>query len=427
MAFNANLDFERSYYLATSNPAERFAALNESIEADVVVVGGGATGLSAALHASEAGLSVAVLEGGRIGWGASGRNGGQIIPGLRKGAHELVRLYGPERGKALFDLAIEARDLVAGLVTRHAIDCDLSLTGHLEAAVKPAHARDMEAEVRCLTDVMDYPHAEFLDPAGARKIVDTPYAGGILDKAGGHFHPLNYALGLARAAHAAGVMLFEDSIARRLSRDGAFVTIATDTGQVRARRAVLAGDAYLAGLSRAEDWIMPVGSYIAVTAPLGEAAAALIPSNAAISDSRFVVNYYRLTADNRLLYGGRERYSPAAPGDIAAFVRPRIEETFPTLKGVAIDHAWGGLVSITMSRLPHLARDGNVLIAQGYSGLGAILSTLAGKLVAEDLAGQPERFDRFAAVAPPRFPGGPTLRGPLHVLGMLWYALRDRL
>ncbi len=427
MTFNANLDFERSYYLATAKPAERFVPLSGPIEADVVVVGGGATGLSAALHAREAGLSVALLEGGRIGWGASGRNGGQIIPGLRKGAHELVRLYGVERGKALFDLAIEARDLVACLIARHAIDCDLSLTGHLEAAVKPAHYREMEAEVRCLGDVMRYPHAELMDAGAARAVVDTPYAGGLLDKGGGHFHPLNYALGLARAAHSAGVMLFEDSVARRLTKDDGFVTIATDAGQVRARHAVLAGDAYLAGLSRAEDWIMPVGSYIAVTAPLGEAAAALIPSNAAISDSRFVVNYYRLTADNRLLYGGRERYSPAAPVDIAAFVRPRIEETFPALKGVAIDHAWGGLVSITMSRLPHLARDGNVLIAQGYSGLGAILSTLAGKLVAEEIAGRSERFDRFAAVAPPRFPGGPALRGPLHVLGMLWYALRDRL
>jgi gamma-glutamylputrescine oxidase len=427
MTFNANLDFERSYYLATAKAAERFASLSGPVEADVVVVGGGATGLSAALHAREAGLSAALLEGGRIGWGASGRNGGQIIPGLRKGAHELVRLYGRERGKALFDLAIEARDLVASLVARHAIDCDLSLTGHLEAAVKPTHFREMEAEVRCLNDVMRYPHAELVDAVGARAIVDTPYVGGLLDEAGGHFHPLNYALGLARAAHSAGVMLFEDCVARKLTRDGDFVTIATDGGQVRARHAVLAGDAYLAGLSRAEDWIMPVGSYIAVTAPLGEAAAALIPSNAAVSDSRFVVNYYRLTADNRLLYGGRERYSPAAPGDIAAFVRPRIEETFPSLKGVAIDHAWGGLVSITMSRLPHLARDGNILIAQGYSGLGAILSTLAGKLVAEDIAGRSERFDRFAAVAPPRFPGGPALRGPLHVLGMLWYALRDRL
>ena len=426
MTFNSNLDFERSYYLATATPAERFGALTGAIEADVVVVGGGATGLSAALHAREAGLSVVLLEGGRIGWGASGRNGGQMIPGLRKGAHELVRLYGVERGKALFDLAVEARDLVVDLIARHAIDCDLSLTGHLEAAVKPRSLRDMEAEVRCLTEVMHYPHAELVDAAAARRIVDTPYEGGLLDKAGGHYQPLNYTLGLARAARAAGVALYEDSIATSLTRDGAFVTISTKAGSVRARHAVLAGDAYLAGLSRAEDWIMPVGSYIAVTAPLGNAVG-LIPSNAAISDSRFVVNYYRLTADGRLLYGGRERYSPSAPGDIAGFVRPRIEETFPALKGVAIDYAWGGLVSITMSRLPHLAREGNVLIAQGYSGLGAILSTLAGKLVAEEITGPSERFARFAAVAPPRFPGGPALRGPLHVLGMLYYALRDRL
>jgi gamma-glutamylputrescine oxidase len=427
VTLNANLDFERSYYLASANPAERFAALTGDAEADVVVVGGGSTGLSAALHAARAGQSVILLEAGRIGWGASGRNGGQIIPGLRKGAHQLVKLYGNERGKAIFDLAVEARDLVAGLVDAHQIACDLVLDGHLEAAVKSSHLRDMEAEVRCLDEVMGYPHARLLDARAAREIVDTPYRGGLLDTAGGHFHPLNYALGLARAAEAAGVRLFEDSLAISLTDDGAGVTVSTRGGSVRARHAVLAGDAYLTGLSReAESHIMPVGSYIAVTEPLA-CARALFPTNAAVSDSKFVVDYYRLTADDRLLFGGRERYTPSAPGDIAGFVRQRIEAVFPRLKGVRIDYAWGGLVSITMSRLPHLERRGRVWTAQGYSGLGAILSTLAGKLIGEAIGGDDERFQRLSAIAPPPFPGGAALRGPLHVAGMLWYALRDRI
>lgn len=427
MTLNANLNFERSYYLASANPAERFPALQGQAEADVVVVGGGCTGLSAALHAAQAGQSVILLEGGRIGWGASGRNGGQIIPGLRKGAHQLVSLFGKERGKAIFDLAMEARDLVAGLVQAHGIACDLTLNGHLEAAVKPSHLRDMQAEVRCLNEVMGYPHARLLDREGARAIVDTSYHGGILDQAGGHLHPLNYALGLAQAARARRVKLFEDSLAISLTQDASGVTVATAAGRVRARHAVLAGDAYLTGLSReAESHIMPVGSYIAVTEPL-TCARELFPTNAAVSDSKFVVDYYRLTADDRLLFGGRERYTPSAPGDIAAFVRQRIEAVFPRLKDVAIDYAWGGLVSITMSRLPHLARRGHVWTAQGYSGLGAILSTLAGKLIAEAIGGQTERFQRLAAIAPAPFPGGAALRGPLHVAGMLWYALRDRL
>lgn len=427
MIFNANLGFTGSYYLATANPAERFDALKGDIEADLVVVGGGCTGLSAALHAAEAGLSVVLLEGGRIGWGASGRNGGQIIPGLRRGAAELVRRLGPDRARAVFDLAVAARDLVVGLVGRHAIDCDLRLTGHLSAAVKGADFRHMEAESRRLVEVMDYPHTELVGAGEIGRIVAADYAGGLLDRNGGHFHPLNYALGLARAARTAGAALFEDSLATGITRDGTSVVVATGEGRVRARHAVLACDAYLTGLDRAaESHIMPVGSYIATTAPLSFAAE-LIPSDAAISDSKFVVDYYRLTADGRLLFGGRERYTPRAPGDIAGFVRPRIEAVFPRLKGVAIDHAWGGQVSITMSRLPYFHRDGAVLIAAGYSGMGAILSTLAGKLVVEEIGGESERFGRFAALAPPPFPGGAALRGPLHVLGMLWYALRDRL
>ena len=424
--FNDQLNMAGSYYAATAAPAPDHPPLTGEVDADLVVVGGGCTGLSAALHAAEQGLSVTLLEGGRIGWGASGRNGGQMIPGLRKGAAELVRKLGPKAAKALFDLAIEARDLVVERIARHRIDCDLRLTGHLLGVVKPRELAATAEEVRCLHDVMDYPHVALLDAEQTRTRVASDYAGGLFDRRGGHLHPLNYTLGLARAAVAAGVTVHEHSVATGIEA-GPGVKVVTAGGAVRGRHAILAGDALLHGFApRVSGRIMPVASYVVATEPLRDPAA-LIPGDVAVSDSRFVVNYYRRTADGRLLFGGGERYTPDPPRDIPAFVRPYLERVFPQLAGVPISHDWGGLVSVTTTRLPHLGRDGPVLFAHGYSGMGVLFSTLAGKLLIEAVRGQGERFDRFAALEPPAFPGGVGLRGPLHVLGMLWYAFRDRL
>jgi gamma-glutamylputrescine oxidase len=426
VGFNSGLDIERSYYLATAKPAPRHAPLTGEVDADLVVVGGGCTGLSAALHAAERGLKVVVLEGGRVGWGASGRNGGQMIVGLRKGAGELVRLYGRERAKALFDLAFEAWGLVLGMIERHAIDCDLRKTGHLVCAVGESDMAWFERELECLTNVMNYPHMRILSAAETRAMVDTPYHGALLDTLGGHMHPLNYTLGLARVAAAAGVTIHEDSPALTLDRKRG-IRVEAASGAVRARHAVLAGDALLHGIdSRVESRIMPVGNYIAATEPLA-GVPDVIPSNAAVSDTRFVVNYYRMSADGRLLFGGGERYTPRPPADIQAFVRPHMEKTFPQLKGRRIDYAWGGLVSVTTSRFPHVGRDGEVYFAHGYSGKGVILSTLAGKLLAEAIAGETSKFALFEGLNPMPFPGGAALRGPLYVLGMLWYAMRDRM
>ncbi|MHB8530555.1 MAG: NAD(P)/FAD-dependent oxidoreductase, partial [Caulobacteraceae bacterium] len=409
------------------HPAEELPALAGDMEADLAVVGGGCTGLSAALHAAERGMSVILIEGGRIGWGASGRNGGQMIPGLRKGAAGLVKTFGQERARALFDLAVEARGLVLELIDRHDIHCDLKTTGHLQAAVKDSDLAWMEAEAECLRTVMAWPHTSLLSAEEAREVVTHPYHGGLFDAAGGHLHPLNYTLGLARAVRAAGVGMFENSPAVGLEETSAGARLATPGGIVRAREVILAGDALLHGLlRRVETRIMPVANYLVATAPLADPAA-LIPLDAAVSDSRFVVNYYRLAADGRLLFGGGERYTPDPPPDIARFVRPHLEAVFPSLAGIGIDHAWGGLVSITTSRLPHVGAVGRVLFAHGYSGMGVLLSSLTGKLLAQFLAGERDDFDLFAAVEPPAFPGGTRLRGPLHVLGMLWYALRDRL
>ncbi len=427
MGFNDHLAMPASYYVATAHPWTATRPLLGEARADLVVVGGGCTGLSAALFAAKAGLSVILLEGGAVGWGASGRNGGQMIPGLRKGAVDLVAFLGALRARALLDVAFEARDLVLGLIDEHAIACDLKTTGHLLGAAKATDLRWMEAEAKCLAMVMNYPHVDVLSAAGARDQVSTLYHGGLLDRRGGHLHPLNYTLGLARAAREAGVVIHERSAVTALRPAAGGVRAETDGGVVLADRAVLAGDALLTGLmSRVSTRIMPVANYIAATEPLKDPAA-LIPHDVAVSDSRFVVNYYRLSADGRLLFGGGERYTPDPPQDIAAFARRHMEAVFPQIRGVPITHAWGGLVSVTQTRLPHLGREGEIWFAHGYSGLGVILSTLAGKLLLEAMMGETDRFSLFADLEPPPFPGGTALRGPLHVLGMLWYALRDRL
>jgi gamma-glutamylputrescine oxidase len=311
-------------------------------------------------------------------------------------------------------------------VARHGIDCDLALTGHLTTAVRPRDLGDFAHEADAAAK-LGYHGLSVLDAPAAQAAVASPSHGGLLDAGGGHFHTLNYTLGLARAAAAAGAHLHEHSAVTRLERRAGGVVLHTAAGRVTAAQAIVAGDALLGPLNaRVHSRIMPVANYIVTTDVLPDGGAGLIPGNQAVSDSRFVVNYFRRTPDGRLMFGGGERYSPRPPADMAAFVRPFLERSFPMLAGVRIAHAWGGLVSITRSRLPDIGRDGPVLWAHGYSGQGAVLSTLGGALLAEAALGDESRFTPFAAVAPPGFPGGALLRGPLHVLGMLWYALRDR-
>ncbi len=425
--FNSGLGMERSYYVATANPFARAPKLEGEASADVVVIGGGYTGMHAALNAVERGYSVILLEAGRIGWGASGRNGGQAIPGWRKGANELIAQFGRARAKRLFEFALDARTLTLERIAKHNIECDLHVNGHLTLAAKPTDLAWMNAEAETLANVMEYPHARVLSAAEAKAKVDSvAFHGALGEEGGGQLHPLNYALGLAEAVRAAGVTLHEESrVVRMESTEG--VVAHTVSGVVRARYGVLACDALLEGLEpRIAGRIMPVANYIATTAPLAEPQK-LIADYLAVSDSRFVVNYFRMTEDGRLLFGGGERYTPAPPADIEAFVRGHMGSVFPQLRDAKINHAWGGLVSITMSRLPHIGRMGDLFFAHGYSGLGVLLPALTGKVLVEAMAGTAERFDVLSSVAPPAFPGGALLRAPLYVLGMLWYALRDRL
>jgi gamma-glutamylputrescine oxidase len=425
--FNSGLGMERSYYVATANPFAPAPRLAGDLRTDVVVIGGGYTGLHAALNAAERGFSVVLLEAGRIGWGASGRNGGQMISGWRKGATELIAKFGAERAKTLFDLALEARALTLDRIAKHNIRCDVRVNGHLTLAAKPSDLSWMRAEAETLARVMGHPHARVLSEEEARaKAAAADLHGGLIDAYGGHLHPLNYALGLADAARAAGAQLYEHSRVVRLDTSEG-VAAHAEGGVVRARYGVLACDALLEGLEpRIAKRIMPVANYLIATKPL-ESPRGIIADDLAVSDSRFVVNYFRMSEDGRLIFGGGERYSPSAPADIEAFVRPHMLRIFPQLRDARIDYAWGGLVSITMSRLPHVGRLGDLFFAHAYSGQGVLLPALTGKVLAEAMAGTAERFDVLAGLAPPEFPGGAALRAPLYVLGMLWYALRDRL
>lgn len=427
MVFNDGLDMERSYYVATANPFAAASKLEGEAHADVVVIGGGYTGLHAALNAAERGFSVILLEAGRIGWGASGRNGGQMIPGWRKGAVDLIAHFGRARAKTLFEMALAARTMTLERIAKHNIQCDLHVNGHLTLAAKPSDPAWMRAEAEALAATMDYPHAHVLSAAEAReKVAAEGFHGALLDECGGQLHPLNYALGLANSARAAGVTLYEQSRVVRLeTQEG--VIAHTGSGVVRARYGVLACDALLEGLEpRIAGRIMPVANYLVATEPLPQPET-VIADHLAVSDSRFVVDYFRLSEDGRLIFGGGERYSPAPPTDIAAFVRTHMLGVFPQLRDVRIEYAWGGLVSITMSRLPHIGRHGDLFFAHGYSGQGVLMPALAGAVLAEAMAGTAERFDVLTQIAPPEFPGGAALRTPLYVLGMLWYALRDRL
>ncbi len=417
-----------SYYAATANPMPALPRLEGEVSADVCVVGGGFTGLSAALHLAERGYKVVLLEAARIGWGASGRNGGQINMGLRKSPQELVAKFGKARARVMFELGEEARRLIAERVARHAIACDLK-PGTLHAASKPGDLAWMREEVDCLERDMEYRGARFLDRAALRQeLASEIYHGGVLDSGGGHLHPLNYALGLAAAAMAAGARLHEHAKVTAIE-EGAVNLVRTAEGTVSATYVVLGCNAYLGNLEpRIAGKIMPIANFIIGTEPLSAAEAkALIPRDVCVADTKFVVSYYRLSADRRLLYGGGERYNTRAPADIAAFVKPYMLHAFPQLAGKRIDYGWGGMLAITMSRLPHMGRMGNIFFAHGYSGQGVAVTGIAGKLIAEALAGTAERFDIFAQIRHQTFPGGTLFRHPLLVAAMLWYALRDRL
>ncbi|CUH53363.1 NAD(P)/FAD-dependent oxidoreductase [Shimia marina] len=420
--------YPQSWYAATTQPLSKFSALTADIRADVCVIGGGFTGLSAALHLAQAGRKVVLLEAHRVGFGASGRNGGQLGSGQRMEQDDLETLMGADDARKLWDLAEDAKDRVKALISTHDIAC------HYKPGI--AHAgftkRDVAAEhtyVEHLQNRYNYDQIQPLDQAQMAALCPSPkYVGGSLDMGAGHLHPLAFALGLARAADDAGALIYEASQVTKIEA-GSRVAIQTETGKVTADQLILACNGYLGGLEpKVASRVMPINNFIAATEPLGADTVKVLTQDVAVADTKFVVNYFRLSHDNRLLFGGGESYGYRFPADIAATVRKPMLEIFPHLKDVRIDYAWGGTLAITMKRMPYLRRlRPNVLTASGYSGHGVGTATHAGQLMAMALCGESEGFDTMARVPATPFPGGARLRSPLLALAMTWYAMRDRL
>jgi len=403
--------------------------LEGEVRADVCVVGGGITGCSAALELAERGYSVVLLEAGEIGYGASGRSGGQILPGLGTDMATVEKALGRERARDIWQLSREAVRLTAERVERHAIPCDLQW-GYLHAAVKPRHVRELAEHRERMARDYDYHDLEMLEGDALReRVVTDAYPAALHESAAGHLHPLNYTLGLARAARDAGVVIHEQSAAVAIER-GQPASVRTAAGRVTADFVVLGTNAYQAGLvPEMGGRVMRAANYMIATAPLSEdQAAQVLPHNDALSDANFVLDYYRLSGDRRLIYGGEVSYDGREPKGIQARMDAKIARLFPVLEGISIDYRWGGDVAITLNRAPDFGRlGGNIYYAQGYSGHGMALAGLAGRLMAEAIAGQAERFDAFAAMPHRRFPGGALLRTPLLVLATTFYKLRDRL
>jgi len=419
----------RNYYTASAPEETLRPSLEGEHEFDVAVIGGGIAGCSAALHLAERGFRVALLEAQQVGFGASGRSGAQFIFGYACGQDRIEKLVGEEDARTLWKITAEGLELVRDLVTRHEIDCELSW-GQMHVALKERQAQDLREEVEELTGRYGYDSVRYLDRAEVQaRLATTRYCAGVLDGNSGHCHPLKYTRGLARAAERAGAKIFETSRVTGLER-GPVVGIRTARGRIRAKFAVLAGNAYLEGLvPELQRKIMAVGTYIVATEPLGpERAGALIRDNLAVADVNFVLDYYRLSMDHRLLFGGRVSYSGLDPLGTERATRLRMLKVFPQLEDARIDYAWGGYVDITVNRAPHFGRLGdNLYFLQGFSGHGMALTGIAGKLAAEAIAGQAERFDLFSRIPHMDFPGGMALRRPALVLGMLWYRMRDLL
>ncbi len=418
--------FPPSYYAATAIGARDFAPLRGEMRADVCVIGAGYTGLSAALHLAQAGVSVVVVDAHRVGFGASGRNGGQVGSGQRQDQGWLEARYGRERARRLWDMGQEAKALVKSLIAQHNIPAPFA-HGIAHAARSTASFDHEFATAEKLARDYGYTEIQMLQGGDFAALVPSPaYVGGSLDKGAGHIHPLNFCIGLGNAAAEAGAQIYGQSPVHHIVQ-GPQTLVQTDKGRVICDTVILATNGYGAGLMRqTAARVMPINNFIVATEPLGADAAKVLTQNIAVADDRFVVNYWRLSDDGRLLFGGGESYGYRFPDIIPTVMKPLLQ-TYPHLRGVKVDYAWGGTLAITRTRMPYAARLGPVLTASGYSGHGLALATMAGKLMADAALGQSSGFDLLTQIAPAAFPGAGGLRWPLLLGAMTWYSLRDRL
>jgi gamma-glutamylputrescine oxidase len=427
---NPSSDHARSYYRASVNAMPERPSLGADLNADVCVIGGGFTGVNTAIELAQRGLSVILLEARRIGWGASGRNGGQLIRGIGHDVSGFAKYVGEEGVRYLERAGIESVAVVGERIREHAIDCDLRW-GFCELANTPAQFAAFQGEQEHLA-AMGYAHeTRLVGPQDMQQVVgSTVYAGGLVDMGSGHLHPLNLVLGEAQVAESLGVQIFEHTEVLELIH-GDTVQVRCAGGTVRAASLVLACNAHLDELEpRLSGKVLPAGSYIIATAPLPQALASeLNPQNLALCDQKVGLDYYRLSADRRLLFGGACHYSGRDPADIAAYMQPKMLKVFPQLADTAIEFQWGGKIGITANRFPQVGRlqqYPNVFYAQGYSGHGLNVTHWCARLLAEAIrAGHSQGLDIFSRVPHMTFPGGKALRSPLLALGMLWYRLRE--
>ena len=421
-------EYPRSYYADTAEHLDRFPAAAGDLTCDVCVVGGGFTGMSTAYHLAQRGYDVVLLEAQRVGFGASGRNGGQVSTGQRRDQEDLEAMVGDSHARALWDIGCQAVDLVRDLCTSEEVHTTFNPGIVHTVHRKRDHAHN-QAYIAHMQDKYGYGKISLLEPDACRNIVNSPaYHGGTLDLGSGHVNPLELVLGLARLAVKSGARIFEGSKVTGIV-EGDPATVNTTQAKVKARYVVLGCNGYLGTMQKhVAARVMPINNFIVSTEPMSpDAQEEIIRNNYAVADSKFVVNYFRFSEDHRLLFGGTETYGYKFPTDIAGAVRKPLGEIFPQLKDVAIDHAWGGTLGITMNRMPHYERiSGNILTMSGFSGSGVALGTLSGQIAAETIAGQAERFDVMAKVPTIPFPGGTGFRKPLLVLAMLWYSFRDK-
>ena len=430
---------KNSYNAATAPRQQRIPALQSNVDADVAIVGAGLAGMSAAIELADRGYRVVLLEARQVGWGASGRNGGQAIAGLACDQSVIEGQLGRADSKRVWDMTLEAIRLIGQRRERFAIDCDWR-DGYLGLAVNERKARELREWHEQMQRDYGY-DTRWITPQEMPQWIASPrFHSGIHDPMGGHLHPLKYSLGMAAAAASLGVQIFEDSGVTEIL-PGRVAKLRTAQGSVSASHVLLAGNVYLQGLAPVlESRVMPVGTYIVTSEPIERGLAeSLIPSGSAVCDTNFVLDYFRPTLDHRMLYGGRVSYSTATPMNLAASMQQRMARTFPQLKDTKVEYAWGGFVDISMNRAPDFGRLSdrlhglersdwaNVYYLQGFSGHGLALTGLAGKLVAEAIAGDAERFDTFARIRHRPFPGGKLLRTPALVAGMAYYRLRDLL
>lgn len=419
-----------SYYAATANWQTEYPSLTGEVTADVAIVGGGFSGVNTALELAERGYSVVLLEANRISWGATGRNGGQIIGGIGHDLERFEKRIGQSGVRAIYDMGVECTDIIRERVAKYDIDCDLTW-GYCDVALKPRHMREFEAE-KAYQERMGYPHTlELLDRHQLKAEVNSElYLGGLLNRHGnGHCHVLNLCIGEARAAETLGTKIYEQSRVTKLIQ-GSAPEVHTEQGVVKAKHVVLCGNAYMDGISsKIESRRLPSNSSVVTTEPLGEdLARSLMPGNRAVCDPRTALDYYRLTADNRLLFGGLSNYTGREPKDLFDVMRTKMLKVFPQLAGVKLDHGWSGQMAIGMNRMPQLGRlKGNVYYIQAYSGHGVAPTHMMGRITAQMIAGQAERFDIFGKIRHWPFPGGKLFRTPSFALGMMYYKLLDEL